>query len=207
MYIDLYRRRSYSQVAKMAGYSYRTIMRIAKIWNWKERALKYDKHNYKTLYLETSANISDLNFKKINQKISLSASFQEAIDQLQNYLTYYELAYKLPEAKEKIVYLQKVSRMLAYMLKMQDLSVSGIVKDIAGHNFDIVSVFKDRLSSAWTPNRTPRDLKDVISPPPHSDGTNNDNKLDVEALNKLLDDDVTNCDIQSDNNVTKADKT
>jgi hypothetical protein len=207
IYADLHHRRSYSQVAKITGYSPRTIMRIAKNWDWKHRAFLLDRQSYMELYHDTASNIADLNYRKINQKISLSASFQDGLDQLQNYLTYFDKLYNLPESKEKVDFLRKVTRLLAYMLKMQDLSVSGIIKDVQGYKLDIVKVFRDRLSTEWTPSMTPQDIMEKLNPPEQS-AVPYDNKLNVDELNKIIyDEDGTKNDHEPDINMTTGDKT
>ncbi|TAL69990.1 MAG: hypothetical protein EPN82_05070 [Bacteroidetes bacterium] len=207
IYVDLRHERSFTRVGKISGYSPRTICRIAKNWNWKQRAFFYDRQVYRNLYNETSEDMSELNYRKINQRISLSASYQEALDQLQNYLTYYDKAYNLPDVKEKLDFLHKVSRLLAYMMKMQNFSVSDVIRDVSGQRLDIVKVFRDRISGSWAPNLTPNDLKEKISPSLPSALLKNDYKLDMDALNKLTADDVQNSDIQQDNNRTNSDKT
>ncbi|OGU12666.1 MAG: hypothetical protein A2X61_10975 [Ignavibacteria bacterium GWB2_35_12] len=207
IYVDMRHDRSFTRVAKISGYSPRTICRIAKKWNWKQRAFFFDRQIYRDLYNETSADMSELNYRKINQRISLSASYQDALDQLQNYLTYYDKAYNLPDVKEKMDFLNKVARLLAYMMKMQNFSVSDIIKDVSGQRLDIVKVFRDRISGSWAPSMTPPDLKEKISPVLPSAFTKNDYKLDVDALNKLTADDVQNSNNQQDNNRTNSDKT
>jgi len=148
-YLDMSTGRSYSKVAQAVGITKRTVVNLAKRFNWQSRALQFDQAMYSSFRKSARETLGSYNDKKIEQKISIAATIQNTAREILPYLQLYDKYFESPDVLKKIKYVRSLMRLLSDSVKMSDFSVINFANDSMQNEMEIANLLKARLDPEW----------------------------------------------------------